>query len=297
MLGAGLILFLAALQGATELFPVSSLGHAVVVPSLLHINFDQSSPAFVPVLAMLHLGTAAALLWLYRAQWRRIAVGLGRAVVRGGVVESDERLGLMLVVATIPAGVVGLALQDRLKTLFGNPRVAAIFLLVNGAILLVAEAYRRRDERRRRAEKSPPPAGLLDVRHDAGDPGYLGVEGLNLRTAVIVGFCQVGALFPGISRSGVTMAAGLFAGLRHEEAARFSFLLATPIILAAGLLGVLELGPQSPTALVAFGAAALAGVIAYLSARFLLRYLRIGRLDPFAYYCAALGIVALILTR
>jgi undecaprenyl-diphosphatase len=107
----------------------------------------------------------------------------------------------------------------------------------------------------------------------------------------------VGALLPGISRSGVTMAAGLFAGLRHEEAARFSFLLATPIILAAGVLGVLELGPQSPTALVAFGAAALAGVIAYLSARFLLRYLRIGRLDPFAYYCAALGIAALVLTR
>ena len=126
------------------------------------------------------------------------------------------------------------------------------------------------------------------------DPAYEQIEGLSLRTTVIVGFFQAGALIPGISRSGITMAAGLVAGLRHEEAARFSFLLATPIILAAGLFELPDLGSDAPTLLVAIGAAALAGVVAYASARFLLRYLRSGRLDPFAYYCAALGVAGLI---
>jgi undecaprenyl-diphosphatase len=130
--------------------------------------------------------------------------------------------------------------------------------------------------------------------HEEDDPAYARVEGLSLRTTVIVGVFQAGALLPGISRSGITMAAGLVAGLRHEEAARFSFLLATPIILAAGLLELPTLGADAPTLLVAVGAAVLAGLVAYASARFLLRYLRLGRLDPFAYYCAALGAAGLI---
>jgi len=289
MLSVGLILFLAVLQGATELFPVSSLGHAVVVPPLIGLSFRQSDPAFVPVLTVLHLGTAGALLILYRDQWRRIIAGFVRAALRGRVLGDDERLAMMLVVGTIPAGLVGFFLESRLKTLFATPRLAAGFLIVNGAILLAAEAFRRRDERRRQVAVPAPPA------HRPGDPEYAPVERLTLRAALLVGFCQIGALMPGISRSGVTMAAGLVAGLRHAEAARFSFLLATPIILAAGLLEVPNLGPESPTALVATGAAVLAGVVAYVSARFLLRYLRSGRLDPFAYYCAALGVTGLIL--
>ncbi len=289
MLGAGLIFFLAVLQGASELFPVSSLGHAVVVPPLLHLNFNQSDPAFVPVLAILHLGTAAALLILYRDQWWRIVVGLARAVWRGGVSGSDERLGVMLIVATIPVGIVGITLQTQLKSIFADPRAASAFLIVNGAILLGAEWFRRRDERRAKADLRPV--------HEAGDPRYQRVEGLSFRTAVVVGFCQVAALLPGISRSGVTMAAGLMAGLRHEEAARFSFLLATPIILATGVLELTELTSQTPTLALAVAAAAVAGVVAYVSARFLLRYLRVGRLDPFAYYCAALGVAGLVLTR
>ncbi len=291
MIGAGLILFLAVLQGATELFPVSSLGHAVVVPPLLHLNFSQADPAFVPILTLLHLGTAAALLVLYREQWVRIVSGFVRAAVRGRIEGSDERLAILLLVGTIPAGLVGFFFEAQLKSLFADARVAATFLIVNGAILLAAEWFRRRDERTDRAGKTRP------VVHRPGDPSYGQVEGLTLRAALIVGFCQAGALLPGISRSGITMAAGLVAGLRHEESARFSFLLATPIILAAGLLEVPNLGADRPTALVAVGAAALAGVVAYLSARFLLRYLRFGRLDPFAYYCAALGVAGLILVR
>jgi undecaprenyl-diphosphatase len=289
MLGAGLIFFLAALQGATELFPVSSLGHAVVVPPLLHLNFRQSDPSFVPVLTVLHLGTAAALIVLYREQWWRIVKGFVRAAIRGRVEGADERLSMLLLVGTIPAGLVGFFFEAPLKSLFRDPRIASAFLVGNGAILLGAEWFRRRDERGRRAGEGRP------VTHQAGDPAYASIERLTLRSALIVGFCQVGALFPGISRSGVTIAAGLVAGLRHQEAARFSFLLATPIILAAGLLEVPNLGPDSPTALLAAAAAALAGVIAYISARFLLRYLRVGRLDPFAYYCAALGAAGLVL--
>ena len=288
MLSAGLIFFLAALQGLTELFPVSSLGHAVVIPPLVGLSFRQTDPAFVPVLTMLHLGTAAALLFLYRRDWARIIAGFVRAAVRGRVETTDERLAMMLVVGSVPAGVIGLFLQDPLKSLFGDPRLASGFLIVNGAILLTAEWFRRRDERRLAA--APAPA----LGHAEGDPSYVAIEGLSVRTAVFVGIFQAGALLPGISRSGITMAAGLFAGLRHEEAARFSFLLATPIILAAGLLEVPSLGSDAPTALVSAGAAVLAGVVAYASARFLLRYLRIGRLDPFAYYCAALGAAGLV---
>ena len=206
MLSAGLILFLAALQGLTELFPVSSLGHAVVVPPLVGLNFRESDPSFVPVLTVLHLGTAAALLFLYRRDWARIIAGFIRAAVRGRVETADERLSLLLVVGSVPAGVIGLFLQDPLKSLFGNPRLASGFLIVNGGILLAAEWFRRRDEHRRAAA----PAPVLG--HEEGDPDYQAVEGLSLRTAIFVGIFQAGALLPGISRSGITMAAGTHRG-------------------------------------------------------------------------------------
>ena len=288
MLSAAVILFLAALQGVTELFPVSSLGHAVVVPPLVGLNFRETDPAFVPVLTVLHLGTAAALLVLYRRDWARIISGFFRAAVRGRIDDPDQRLAIMLVVGTVPAGVIGLLLQDPLKSLFGNPRLASALLILNGGILFAAEMFRRRDERRRKA------AGAAVMAHEDGDPEFAQIEGLSLRTTLFVGIFQAGALLPGISRSGITMAAGLVAGLRHEEAARFSFLLATPIILAAGLLELPALGTDAPTAGIAVAAAVVAGVVAYASARFLLRYLRIGRLDPFAYYCAALGAAGLV---
>ncbi|MGA7989611.1 MAG: undecaprenyl-diphosphate phosphatase [Candidatus Dormiibacterota bacterium] len=288
MLSAGVILFLAALQGVTELFPVSSLGHAVVVPPLVGLNFRETDPAFVPVLTVLHLGTAAALLVLYRRDWARIIAGFFRAAVRGRIDDPDQRMAIMLVIGTVPAGIIGLLLQDPLKSLFGDPRLASGFLIVNGVILFAAEMFRRRDERRRKAP------GAAVLAHEDGDPEYAQIEGLSLRTTLFVGIFQAGALLPGISRSGITMAAGLVAGLRHEEAARFSFLLATPIILAAGLLEVPALGTDAPTAGLAVAAAIIAGVVAYASARFLLRYLRFGRLDPFAYYCAALGAAGLV---
>lgn len=304
MLSVGAILILAVIQGATELFPVSSLGHAVVVPALFHLGFTYSDKDLVPILTLLHLGTAGALLVLYRNEWWRIIRGFIRAAIRGTIETGDERLAMMLVVGTIPTGIVGFFFVKELTKLFGDPRAASAFLMVNAAILAGAEVFRRRDERRRHLKKpqrttktSANPEAALVARHEEDDPGYIGVERLTIRTALIVGACQIAALFPGISRSGVTMAAGLVAGLRHEEAARFAFLLATPIILSAGLLEVPNLSGGASTLAIGAGAAVLAGVLSYLSARFLLRYLRVGRLDPFAYYCAALGAAGLVFIR
>jgi undecaprenyl-diphosphatase len=281
-----LVLFLAALQGATELFPVSSLGHAVVVPALLHLNVDPAAPSFVPFLTLLHLGTGFALLFLYRDQWWRIVRGFVTAAVSGRIATSDERLAFLLVVGTIPAGVIGFLLENPLKSLFAQPRTAALFLLVNGGILAAAEILRRGQERRRGSG------------HGGGREERFGrVEELSFTRAGVVGLFQVSSLLPGISRSGVTMAGGLVAGLRHGEAVRFAFLLATPIILAAGLLEVPQLpGSGAPLGLYS-GGAVLAGVIAYASARLLVKYFEIGRLDPFAGYCAALGVTGLIVLR
>jgi undecaprenyl-diphosphatase len=278
-----LVIFLAALQGATELFPVSSLGHAVVIPALFNLGVDPAAPSFVPFLALLHVGTGLALVILYRDQWWRIARGFFAAALRGSIATADERLAYLLVVGTIPAGVIGFLLETPLKSLFAHPRTAAIFLLVNGAVLAAAELLRRREERRRGGEGR------------AGREARFGtIEDLSFTRAGLVGVFQAAALLPGISRSGVTMAGGLVAGLRHTEAVRFAFLLATPVILAAGLLEVPQLpGSGAPLGLYAVGAV-VAGVLAYASARLLVRYFEIGRLDPFAGYCAALGVVGLI---
>ena len=272
----------AILQGATELFPVSSLGHAVLIPSLLHWSFKSSDPDFVPFLVLLHLGTAGALLFLYRDDWPGIIAGFFRAAARGRIREADERLAYLIVVGTIPAGLIGFLLQKPLKALFANPRAAAAFLIANGVLLLGAEVLRRREQRSRPHDQ---PEVVVEI------------EGLSFKQAFLVGICQALALLPGISRSGVTMAGGLLAGLSHREAARFSFLLATPIIFAAGLLEVPQLFDH-PAPLGLYAAAAVAaGLAAYGSARFLLRYFRSGRLDPYGYYCAALGGVALVLLR
>ena len=190
-------------------------------------------------------------------------------------------------VGTIPAGIVGFIFQTPLQSNFGNPRLAAGLLIVNGAMLLGAEMLRRRTERR---------AGISrrDPKLEAGR--FRSVEEMGFGRAALVGACQVVALFPGISRSGSTMAGGLIAGLRHEEAVRFSFLLATPIILAAGLLELPSLaGTASLGPMIVGGVAA--GLTAYASARFLVRYFRVGRLDPYAYYCAGLGVLGLALLR
>jgi len=269
------------LQGASELFPVSSLGHAVIVPSLLHWGFKQSDPSFVPFLVLLHIGTASALLVLYRDQWVTIIRGFISAALRGQIKTDAERLSMLLLVGTLPAAVLGVYLETRIKTLFASPYVAAGFLVVNGLLMLGFEELRRRRERgATRAEQ---------------ESQFGEAERISFRAAALVGACQALAFIPGISRSGVTIGGGLLAGLRHQEAARFSFLLATPVILGAGVVEVPGLFARGVPVAEYVAGAVLSGIAAYASARFLLRYFRSGRLDPYGFYCVAAGLVSLAL--
>jgi undecaprenyl-diphosphatase len=275
-------LFMGLLQGATELFPVSSLGHSVIIPSLLHWRFKQSDPSFVPFLVLLHLGTAGALLILYRVQWLAIIRGFFTAAVRGRITSPPERLAMLLLTGTIPAGILGVYLENRIKALFASPYVAAAFLVVNGFLMLGFELLRRRTEL----------AGKPRVEQEER---FAEAEHISFRAAALVGACQALAFLPGISRSGVTIGGGLLAGLRHQEAARFSFLLATPVILAAGLVEVPQLFASGVPVGEFVAGAILSGAAAYVSARFLLRYFRSGRLDPYGWYCVGAGLISLAL--
>jgi undecaprenyl-diphosphatase len=280
-------LFMGLVQGATELFPVSSLGHAVLIPSLLRWSFKQSDPSFVPFLVLLHLGTATALLVLYRDQWVAIIRGFFAAAIRGRIETGPERLAMLLLVGTLPAGILGVYLENRIKALFASPYEAAGLLVVNGVMMLGFEVLRRRAERR---------ASSVDASHPAGrEEMFAEAEQISFFAAAVVGACQALAFLPGISRSGVTIGGGLLAGLRHEEAARFSFLLATPVILGAGLVEVPLLFATGVPVAEYIGGAVLSGIAAYLSARFLLRYFKSGRLDPYGWYCIAAGLVSLVL--
>lgn len=277
-------LFIGLLQGATELFPVSSLGHAVIIPSVLHWNFKQSDPTFLPFLALLHLGTATALLVLYWREWLDIIRGFFRAAFRGRIETPAERMAMLLLVGTVPGALAGAFLKGQITALFSSPSAASVFLFCNGLILLGAEFLRRRAERR-------------GVSRSEQEMEFKSAGEISFRAAGVTGLSQVLAFLPGISRSGVTMCGGLIAGLRHQEAAKFSFLLATPIILGANVIEVPQLFHSSAPLGLYLASAVLAGLAAYASARFLLRYFRSGRLDPYGVYCLVAGAVAFVLVR
>ena len=263
----------AILQGATELFPVSSLGHAVVVPSLLRTAIDQQAEAFLPFVVMLHFGTAVALLQFFWRDWWRIATGV-LGIGPAAQVREQRRLFLLVVVATVPAVLVGAALESRIRALFAAPAVAAGFLVLNGVMLMFGERLRRRGGRRGLAE-------------------------LSWTDALFIGCWQCLALVPGISRSGATMVAGLLRGVDHLGAAHFSFLIATPIILGAAVHETPKLLHASvpPGTFATAGiAAVVAGLVAWASTWLLMRYFRSHddwALNPFAWYCMALGLGAL----
>jgi undecaprenyl-diphosphatase len=268
--------WLASLQGATEVLPVSSLGHGVVLPSLLGWHIDQESPTFLPFFVVLHLGTATALLVFFRREWMGVIRGFFRTLATRKLAGDPEgRLAWLLLAGTVPAGVVGLLFEKALSANFARPALAASFLVLNGVILLIGERLRRR-----RAKE--------------------GASELSLWQAIAVGTSQVLALVPGISRSGVTVVGGLASGLSAEAAARFSFLLATPIILAAGILEVpklLEYGTARTLEVALFGGA-VAGLAAYGSTALLMLLFRrreVEALGPFGYYCIGAGLVSLVL--
>lgn len=285
-----------AFQGVTELFPVSSLGHAVLVPALVGGRWAQdlsvSAPEspYLAFIVGLHVATAAALLLFFWRDWLRIVTGFVSSLRHRRIDTPDERLAWLIVAATIPVGLAGLALERAFRTTLGKPIPAAIFLLLNGIALYAGEVLRRRVA----------PASGQD--QATGEPAHTGeavdnrLAQLPLRRGVVIGAAQILALLPGISRSGITIVAGLWRGLSHEDAARFSFLLATPIILAAGVYKIPELfGPMAT----GIGGQVLAGsiasfVCAYFAVRYLTQYFQTRTLTPFAIYCAVVGGASLV---
>ena len=364
---------IALVQGVTELFPVSSLGHSVLIPAwiggswqtLVTQSSEQSSESsfYLAYIVALHCATALALMWFFRADWVRIIRGFFRSLPasvrlslerrrpRLVVADKDERLAWMIIFATIPVGLTGATLEHTFRTLFAKPGAAAVLLFVNGLILLGAEALRRSTLRRKQAgtaaagrqdlafapaaaqrTAAAPPPGAAVPPWETAAPGYPGsprdghpgvrqpashrrsaggrevsdidaaeqsdarLAGLSYADGIWIGATQILALLAGISRSGVTMAGGMWRGLDHEDAARFAFLLATPVILAAGVLKVPSLlGPAGAHihGQVVVGVI-VCGIAAYLSVRFLLRWFQTRTLTPFAIYCLAFGALSII---
>jgi undecaprenyl-diphosphatase len=271
-------ILLGLLQGVSELFPISSLGHSVILPKLLGWNIHQNDPYFLSFLVATHLATALVLLGFFWRDWVRILKGLGRSLREREIRDADARLGWLLVVGTIPAGLIGLELQDTLRKGFAKPTEASIFLLCNGLLLFAAERLRRR---------APETSDEDDARI---------ARAVSWRSAVLVGAFQSLGLVPGFSRSGASITGGLRIGLSHKDAARFAFLLATPIIGAAALLKLPQLlGHQGDgvrgQALVA---ALCAAFTAYLAVRFLMRFFETNTLTPFAVYCLLAGLASTI---
>ncbi|MGW4946889.1 undecaprenyl-diphosphate phosphatase [Actinoplanes sp. NPDC004185] len=299
------------LQGVTELFPVSSLGHSVLLPAIiggrwardLSLSADQSP--YLAFVVAVHVATAVALMWFFRADWVRIVRGLATSIRDRRISTPDQRLGWLLAVATVPVGLAGLVLEHIVRTTLGKPVPAALFLILNGLILAGVEQIRSNS---RIAVPVPTGSDGIYASSTARQGGLSAGHGdvvadsrlaaQSWGQALLIGSAQVLALLPGVSRSGATIGAGLLRGLSHEDAARFAFLLATPVILAAGVLKMPELaGPAGHGILGPVLAGSLvAGLAAYGSLRFLTRYFQTRTLNPFAIYCVLAGLGALVWT-
>ena len=282
-----------AMQGVAELFPVSSLGHSVLLPAVVggswarDLNVSSPESPYLAFIVGLHVATAIALIIYFWRDWVRVIGGLVSSIGHRQVRTADQRLAWLLVLATIPVGLVGLVFEHWLRTTLGRPVPAAIFLIVNGLVLFAAEQLRRGDP------------SLDEEYHDERISGPISdarLARLPVLRAVLIGSAQILALAPGISRSGATMVAGMLRGLSREDAARFSFLLATPVILAAGVLKIPDLTGHLGNGIrgqAVFGAV-LSGIGAYLSVRFLTRYLAARSLRPFGVYCVLAGAASLV---
>ncbi|MGH7814813.1 MAG: undecaprenyl-diphosphate phosphatase [Candidatus Binataceae bacterium] len=275
-------IILGLLQGVSELFPISSLGHSIILPALLGWAMDRHADYFLTFLVATHFATAVVLFAFYRRDWVRIIRGTLRSIAqRNLVIDSDARLGWMLVVGTVPAGLIGLVFEKRLERLFVSPVYVAGFLALNGILLYAAEVLRTRAK----------------LAAEIRDPDQRIAAELTWGQSAGVGVAQVLALFPGFSRTGSTIAGGLVVGLAHEDSLRFSFLLATPIIAAAAVLKLPKLIASHNAAAIepALLGAACAAVAAYFSVKFLTRYFKTRTLTPFAVYCLAAGLLSLAL--
>jgi undecaprenyl-diphosphatase len=266
---------MAIVQGVTELFPISSLGHAVIFPRLVGWGDLIHNPEFLPYLVVMHLGTAIALFIYFWRDWLSFLNGVMKADTPRAL--ADRRIFLFVVLATIPAVLVGAAFEHKLREAFANPSLVAFVLILNGALLYFSDQ-------------------LFSKPNDGRGVGVL--DQLNWKGALAIGVAQCLALVPGFSRSGLTIAAGVVAGLKHEDAARFSFLMATPIILGATVHEAPKLMHQGGLGVAALVSGVTAGVIAYVSLVVLMKWFHrhdFNALKPFAYYCAVAGLASLAL--
>ena len=320
-------------QGVSELFPVSSLGHNVLIPALIggsweaDLNVSKAESPYLAFIVGLHVATALALLVYFRRDWVRIIGGFGSSIRERRVATADQRLAWMIVLATIPVGLVGLIAEHPFRVLFGKPIVAGVFLAINGVILIAGERFRRQDSLKAdkriaasreaelvmaggRAAARPPTPGPAHARTRAAGTGGMGHQSeeaaavasdrrlstMGYGRAIVIGSAQILALFAGISRDGVTMVTGMRRGLSREDAVRFAFLLSTPVILAAGVLKIPDLfGPLGQ----GIGGPIILGSIlsfigAYAAIRFLVRYLRTNTLYPFGIYCLVAGLACVV---
>lgn len=269
------------LQGVTELFPISSLGHSVVLPRLLGWHIHQNAPFFLTFLVATHFATALVLFLYFFKDWKRIIAGIFRSLKQREIKQSDAdaKLGWLLVVATIPAGILGLLFQDALQNLFANPQLVAGVLILNGIMLFGAELLSKRNKEQKTTKTNERLAKL------------------SWSQAVKIGILQCVALIPGFSRTGATLTGSLLVGLSHEDSARFAFLLATPIIGAAALLKLPELASttEQGVLLPIIVGAVTAGIAAFFSVKFLTRYFETKTLTPFAVYCTVVGALLSVL--
>jgi undecaprenyl-diphosphatase len=268
-------------QGVTELFPISSLGHSVVLPKLLGWNIQQKDPFFLTFLVLTHTATALVLFFFFWKDWKKIAIGLLRSLKNREINEndSDAKLGWLLIVATIPAGILGILFEQPLKDLFASPQLVAFVLILNGLLLFFTEFLRKRKN---------------ETTHNGSDSK---ISKISFSQALKVGILQCLALIPGFSRTGSTITGGLIVGLSHTDAARFSFLLATPIIGAASVLKISELTLSSDKTYLGpmVVGAICAGISAFLSVKFLTKYFETKNLTPFAVYCVVAGVILSLL--
>lgn len=296
-------IILGLVQGVTELFPVSSLGHSVLIANLFgwtKLSSQQAADTspLLTFLIMMHVATAIALIIFYRAEWVRIVRGFLRSVQSRKIGhDSDAKLAWLLLAATIPAGLVGLVFEHKLRAAFASAFFAIVFIVINGVMLLkgdklVTIAELNRPRRRRRADAD------ADDELSVSKTARVVSDHLTIERAILIGIAQIGALFAGISRSGITMLAALRSGLNHQDAARFSFLLATPIIFGAAIYKLPEVFSAQYAAIrgqMLLGSL-LAGIGAYVSVRFLDKYFRSKSLKPFGRYCIGFGVFMLLVS-
>ncbi len=298
---------LGLLQGVTELFPISSLGHSILLPAIFGWNLNMRAEAMLEFLVATHFATALALFIFYWDDWMKLigaffrSLGNWKLVSAPVIGEEGGRAGgavhakliWLLIVGTIPAGLVGLIFKKKLEALFVDPRAVAIVLILNGVLLFTAEMTRRRAAKRRGMQI------VRDTLHESSRHGDARIAAqLGWWESFTVGIIQILALFPGISRTGATLSGGLWEGLSHEDSLRFSFLLATPIIGAAALLELPKLAHAGGTLLaVSFVGGIAALIAALISVKLLVRWFRTRTLIPFAAWCAAIGILGLILVH